>query len=261
MIYLCITPEREAKTSMLMRSLARGLQRHGCPHRIVNGEPPNDQNPFVVWGQEWLTLRIVPGAIARGRPFWTIDNGYWQPARGTQVGYYRFCYRSMSPAPLRDEGLRQPGIRMERWREGGRHVLLAMPGAAFGLALGLDVEGWCRSIEDEVRRRTDRPVVVRPRNSTRPLVHDLNGAWALVTHSSNVAVDAVIAGVPVFVEPTSAAAPVGRLDLEIEAPARGIRKPWLRSLASQHFTVQEMQSGEAWPWLRRIAEEVDGGAA
>lgn len=263
MHWLCITPEREQKTEMLMRALSRGLGRE--PHQVIFGEPPDDEHPFMVWGQEWLTLRIVPQAVRAGRPFWCIDNGYWHPGRGTPRGYYRLTYRSMTPVLLpKTDDLRLAVVPLKPWRSTGRHVLLAMPGVHFGAALGIDVPAWCDTIESELRRRTDRPIRIRSRDSRQPLRDDLHDAWCLVTHSSNVAVDAAIAGIPVFVEPTSAAAPIGRTisDLETvgaEAPAMPGRKQWLRSLASQHFTIAEMASGVAWRWMRRIAAQVDHG--
>lgn len=258
MIHFAITPEREPKTRMMMEALAAGMGRRDCS--IMVGEPPVDGNPFVVWGQDWLTARIVPEAYRAGRPFWTIDNGYWQPARGTIRGYYRLCYRGMSPVFLpKTADLRKPTITPKPWRAaaGGRHVLLAMPGVHFGMALGIDVAGWCETIEAELCRHTDRPIKVRPRESRDPLAADFANAWCCVTHSSNVAVDAAIAGIPVFVAPTSAAAPVGRTDLEIEEPVMPGRKRWIYSLASQHFTIPEMRAGIARDWMRRIAMQVD----
>lgn len=263
MIYLCITPDRDEKTRMIMMALHAGI---GSAGRVVRGAPPADGAPFAVWGQEWLTLEIVPPALAAGRPFWTIDNGYWNPGRGTRRGYYRFCYRSMSPVYLPDSPfLRRPSaVQLKPWREDGKHVLLAMPGPHFGAAIGVDVPGWCRGIVRDVHdrcRKIGREFRVRVRDEvTRPLRDDLEGAWCVVTHSSNVAVDAVVAGVPVFVQPTSAAAPVGRLDLELDRPVRPGRNRWLSSLASQHFTLNEMRSGEAWKWMRRIADYVDGNS-
>lgn len=258
MIYLAVTPEREQKTEMMMRALSRGLGRE--PHRVMIGEPPEDEHPFVVWGQEWLTLRIMPDAVKRGRPFWHIDNGYWNPARGTARGNYRFTYRSMTPALLRGDDLRLAAVPLKPWRRDGRHVLLAMPGVHFGMALDIDVPAWCATIETRLREATDRPIRIRTRDSRKPLAQDLAGAWCCVTHSSNVAVDAALAGIPVFVAPTSAAVPIGRTNLDIENPAMPGRKKWLRSLASQQFTLAEMASGEAWRWMQRIAEQVDGNS-
>lgn len=241
-----------------MRALSRGIGR--APHQVIIGEPPEDDHPFVVWGQDWLTMRIVPQAVRRGRPFWHIDNGFWQPGRGSAHGYYRMTYRGMTPVLLpKGDDLRRATVPLAPWRERGGHVLLAMPGVHFGMALGIDVPGWCAGIGEALSRHTDRPIRVRPRDSRIPLARDLAGAWCCVTHSSNVAVDAAIAGIPVFVAPTSPAAPVGRTDLEIESPVTPGRNRWLRSLASQHFTVAEMASGVAWHWMRRVAAQVDHG--
>lgn len=260
MIYLCITPERQAKTRMIMSALAAGIGRDA---QVVLDGPPDDGNSFVVWGQEWTTMRTVPEAVRRGRPFWTLDNGYWQPAKGTDRGYYRFCYRGMSPVYLeKTPFLRRPTVALKPWRQDGGHVLLAMPGVHFGMALGIDVKGWCATIVGEVyaiTQKLGRELRVRMRDETRrPLSADLRNCWAVVTHSSNVAVDAVLAGIPVFVQPTSAAAPVGRLDLDLANPVTPGRDRWLYSLASQQFSVAEMRSGEAWKWMQRIAACVDG---
>lgn len=256
-VYLCVTPERETKTEMIMRALSAGMGAE--PHQIVIGEPPADDAPFVVWGQEWLTLRIVPDAVRLGRPFWHIDNGFWQPGRGTSRGYYRFTYRGMTPVLLPPtDDLRLAPVPLKPWRTEGKQVLLAMPGVHFGLSINIDVAGWCETIQARLRAATDRPIRVRPRDSRMPLAQDLANAWCCVTHSSNVAVDAAIAGVPVFVAPTSAAAPIGCTDLEIENPVMPGRKRWLRSLSSQHFTVQEMRAGVARHWMRRVEELVDG---
>ena len=261
MIWLCITPERADKTRMMMRALADGFGSEA--HEIVNGEPPDDSSPFVVWGQEWLTMRIVPQAVRQGRPFWVLDNGYWNPARGTNRGYYRMTYRGMSPILLPPtDDLRLATVPLKDWRrDGPGHVLFAMPGIHFGLSLGLGVAEWCdaavRQAHDKARA-LGREFRVRTRDSKRPLAQDLRGCWALVTHSSNVAVDAVIAGVPVFVQPTCPAAPVGRTDLDLAHPVMPPRKWWLRSLASQQFTPDEMRQGIARHWMQRIAAEVDG---
>jgi hypothetical protein len=259
MIYLLVVPERERKTRMMMEALAAGLGDE--PHRIIKGEPPDDNSPFVIWGQEWLALRVIPLGARRRRPFFWLDNGFWNPARGTDRGYYRITYRGPSPILLRDEGLRRPTITTKPWREDGKHVVFAMPGIHFGMALGLDVAGWCdRALwhVHEECERIGRELRVRPRDAKRPLADDLRDCWALVTHSSNVAVDAAIAGVPVFVQPSSPAAPVGRLDCDLAHPVRPRREHWLRSLASQHFDLNEMQNGTAWKWMQRIAAEVDG---
>lgn len=241
----------------MMDALRLGFK--GEPNAVVFGAPPEDEHPFVVWGQEWTALETIPKAIKQNRPFWHLDNGFWNPARGTPRGYYRITYRSMTPILLENNGkLRVPTVRLEPWRKMGSHILLAMPGVHFGAALGIDVRSWSETIPATIRNlceKIGRPLRIRERHEKRPLRDDLFGAWALVTHSSNVAVDAVLSGIPVFVAPTSPAAPVGKLDLDLENPVFPGRDRWLRSLASQQFTISEMQNGTAQFWMKRIESE------
>ena len=66
-----------------------------------------------------------------------------------------------------------------------------------------------------------------------------------MTHSSNVAVEAVIAGVPVFVANSSACEPVGMTDFSrIESPIYPNREPWLAHLAYSQFSYEEIESGK-----------------
>lgn len=247
MIWLIVTPEREEKTLRIMQALNNSIPES----RIVYGAPPDDGNPFVVWGQIWTALQVIPDALKTGRPFWYIDNGYWRSAKGGRVGYYRITYNGMTPFPLDMKADRNP-VDFRPWRKDGGHIVLAMPGANFGRAIGLNMPAWEQSIQHRVREYTDRPFIVRRKERNKPLDRDLHGAWALVTHSSTVAVDAVRMGVPVFVEPTSAARWVGCTDLaDIESPVMPSRQAWWRSLMWQQFTLAEMQGPLAWQMMRR----------
>lgn len=233
------------------------------PSTLIHSAPPDDGEPVAVWGQIYLAEKVIPKFIAQNRPFWQVDNGYWLPARnGAAQGYHRVCYRGLSPVFLKDapaprsEALRP---RFKSWRKWGRHILIALPGAGFGRSMGLNMADWIGPAVNVVRARTDRPIVVRPKNCDRPLADDLRDAWAVYTHSSNVAVDAVLAGIPVFVAPTSPAAPVGNLDIaQINAPKMFDRQQWHRSLMFQQFSRDEMYSGLAYRHLQVVREQVDG---
>lgn len=263
MLWCSIQAIRAVKSAMVMQAL-----RKGWPHsRLCFGDPPDDGVAFAIYGQTWGAERVIPPALKTARPFWQIDNGFWKPGRGRPDGYYRFCYRGLSPVFLpnasvpRARNIRTPA--MAPWRKNGTHVLLAMPGGDFGTAIGLSMNAWEQTIRARVREYTDRPIVVRDRGTKTTLDAHLADCWALVTHSSNVAVEAVHAGVPVFVEPTSAAVPVGNLDLAmIEQPAMpDCRDGWWASLMSQQFTPAEMASGLAYKTLGAVVAQVDGKVA
>lgn len=252
MLWCCVEPERIFKTTPIMEAMAEGFGGKLCL-----GEPPDDGEMFVLWGQLWTALKALPKAIAQGRPFLHIDNGYVEPARGGLIGYYRITYNGMSPVLLPDA----PPSRILRhkvpWRRGGNHVLIALPGAEYGQAIGLQMQPWIDASQRAVRRHTERQLIVRPRVTHKALAVDLYRCWAVVTHSSNVAVDAVLNGIPVFVEPTNPAAPVGNLDLaRLDSPAMPGRRPWFNSLMAQQYTIDEMRSGFAREFIGAVIAQL-----
>jgi hypothetical protein len=253
-----VTPERVVKTTRIMEALAQGWP----DARIISGAVPADGKPFAVWGQEFTAARLLPEAIRIGRPCWHIDNGYWLSAKGHTYGYYRVTYRGLTPTLLPQAPWRamlRP-VPLHSWRASGRHILLALPGPTFGQMLGMDMRPWIAGAAKAIQAHSDRRIRVRRKDSPWPLAHDLRDAWAVVTHSSNVAVDAVLAGIPVFVAPTSPAAPVGNLDLaRLDDPAMPEREEWLASLLAQQVTLDEMRNGVARGLMRKIQEHVDVG--
>lgn len=249
MIWLCVTPNRKDKTGRLMEALHKGSPDNT---RLIEGPPPNDGNPFVVWGQLWTALEIIPHALRTGRPFWHIDNGYYRSAGGRPSGYYRITYNGMTPAYFDIHHTRLQ-VDFTPWRQSGHHIVLAMPGEHFGKAIGANVARWRNTIRKRIEANTDRRILVRNKGpGNRMLSHDLKHAWALVTHSSTAAVEAVRLGIPVFVHELSAAIPVGNLDLaDLEDPIMPTRHRWWQSLMWQQFTLQEMAAGIAWPIMMR----------
>lgn len=244
-----ILPDRRRKFEMIMQSLAKGWP--GA--KVCYGAPPNDMNPVVIYGQAWGSDVLLKQAIATGRGYWHVDNGFWHAGRGKPEGYYRFCMRSMTPRSLfgvDSSRWNKLGIEMKPWRESGAHVLLALPGNDYGQGMGMNMVDWIVYAKNELPRRTERPIIARPRQTDVPLEHHLKNCWAVVTHSSNFAVDAVTAGIPVFVAPTSAAAPVGNLNWDrLDDPVRPERGWWANSLACQQFTPAEMANGTAYNTL------------
>lgn len=248
-----LEPMRLRKSDRILGSFVTGAGGRKLTTQSLDA----DADAHAFYGQLWTAVRLVPEAIASGKPYFHLDNGWFKPGRGERDGYYRITYRSPSPAFIPGTDPQRAldiGARLRPWREDGGHVLVALPGQHFGAPWGLRMSGWTHAILDRVRAVTDRPIVVRGKDTDRPLALDLDGAWCVVTHSSNVAVDAVLAGVPAVVEPSSPTAPLGNVGLE------WIRKPhlseqrgeWLSSLCWQQFTPAEMKSGMAWEAIRRL---------
>ena len=213
---------------------------------------PDDIIPIV--GCTPALKSLIEGWRARSRRWIYWDRSYcrrvfatWLP-RGENGGYYRWCINSFQMQKIRDvPDDRWKALKTEvtPWAKGGRHIVIAAPTFPYSAFHG--TERWTDITVDALARVTDRPLMIRGKESKRPLAEDLKGAHALVAHGSNAATEAVILGCPVFVHQDSAAALVGKTDLkDIEAPVYPDRQPFLNSLAYSQFSEPEILSGVLW---------------
>jgi hypothetical protein len=191
----------------------------------------------------------------RGRKFVYWDRGYalrifstWlkRPAQGS--GYYRWEIDAFQMKAIRDvpnDRWKRLGIELRPWQRGGRHIIVAMPTQPYSALHG--TERWTDETVEALNKLTDRPIIIRSKESKRPLWDDLKGAHCLVTHGSNAANEAVIMGCPVFVDRSCAASLVGSTDIaKIETPIYPDRQPWLNSLGYSQFTEDELIDGTMW---------------
>lgn len=194
---------------------------------------------------------------AAGRDWIYWDRGYARRVFATDLppgdagGYYRWHlngFQLQAIGAARSDRWATLATPVWPWARRGRHIVVAEPSATYQRFHG--IEGWTARTLVELRRLTDRPVLVRDKEMQRfgrKLNEDLRGAHCLVTHGSNAAVEAAIMGCPVVVHPDSAAALIGRTDLrDVEAPLYPDRDPWLRALAYSQFNERELIDGTLW---------------
>ncbi len=210
--------------------------------------------PVALFGSPQIWNPILLQAIHEGRDWYYGDHACFGRYR-----YYRVTRNALQHhghGRHRKDSLRRLGINIEPWRKDGEHVVFCPPDQAFTQLFGFDADVWEKNILSELQRHTRRPIVVRRRGQVgrmRPLAEDLQGAWALVTYSSNAAVEAVVRGVPVFCLHECAASAMGLSDLSmIESPAYpDWREQWAANLAANQWTLEEIAAGECWREIGR----------
>jgi len=191
------------------------------------------------------------------RPFIYWDRGYarrvfatWLP-RGDNGGYYRYhlnAFQAQRVRDVSDDRWRALNVDVRPWQRNGKHIVIAAPTRTYANFHGC--EDWIADTIDALARATDRQLVIRDKESERPLQSDLDGAHCLVSHGSIAAVESVILGCPVVVHPSSAAALVGLTDMsKVEAPVYPDRQAWLNSLAYNQFNETELVDGTLWRLL------------
>jgi hypothetical protein len=229
----------------------------GCRIGYAEDEPQTLADIPVVWGVLRDSDRILSQAKKQGLYFFYIDHAYFNRGHGRTYRITRNGYEAGPTRHFPDDRLSALELDVRPWRKSGDEIIVCPPTEFFMEAHGC--HDWLDSTMAELRSVTDRPITVRtkprPGEAVVPLQDALRSAHALVTHSSNVAIEAVCLGTPVFVAPMSAAAPVGKTNLsEIENPVYPDRGPWLSHLAYNQFSFDEIADGSAWRMLLELEQ-------
>jgi hypothetical protein len=233
----------------------------GCGAQIVGPYPLQPEGDVFMFGALRGLLPTLHRAQQVGRTWFYGDNGYFLPERvaGRCSGYFRVTRNAFqhsgsgNAGPDRWNRLR---LQIKPWRRFGDHIVVCPPARLLAAILDFDADRWLKDALATLTAHTDRPIRVRQKMSWAevmsgdgpPLSHDLKGAWALVTHTSNAAVEALLAGVPVFCTAPCAAHGMGWRDLSwIERPVTHEgREQWAWNLASAQWTLAEMADGTCW---------------
>lgn len=217
------------------------------------------EDPVIIRG---LTFRTaIKEMMQAGRLYYYVDNGYF--GNDAHKMWFRIIRNHVHDVrPLID----RPGDRLARashsvmQRSHGSSILLAPPSAKSFTIWDIDQQSWINETMAEIRRHTDRPIVIREKRSReeRMTVDTMQEALArdvhcLVTYNSVAAVEAVMQGKPAICLGPNAAAAVSSTSLsEIENPRfpdDDLRNAWLRHLSYSQFTFTEMSDGTAWQIL------------
>lgn len=155
-----------------------------------------------------------------------------------------------------------------------RIVIAAQHAKSLQVAGLVSIEGWIRSQVEQLRKVTDRPIVVRPhpRSPLNSSIHihlpkdviieqpqriantydSYNLAFdchALINHNSGPGIQAALAGTRPLVDKSSLAYPVSIRMEDIELPYTVDRDQWLVEICHTEYTLTEIQQGI---WIKRL---------
>jgi len=155
-----------------------------------------------------------------------------------------------------------------------RIVIAAQHARSLQVAGLVSIEGWIWSQVEELRKVTDRPIVVRPhpRSPLDSSIHihlpkdviieqpqkiantydSYNLAFdchAMVNHNSGPGIQAALAGTRPIVDSSSLAHPVSIRIEDIEQPYTVDRDQWLVEICHTEYTVDEIKQGR---WIDRL---------
>lgn len=195
-----------------------------------------------------------------------------------------FC-NAGSPADRWNLLSREFGLELRPYRTTGSHVLIVGQKPGDASLRGCNIVDWMINTVTEVRRYTDRPIVVRAHPAALPrdfpkmkkafganrnvrldipptgTINDaLRDCWAAVTYSSSAAINALLNGIPaISMSPASMAWPVTDHDLsKVDNPTLHEREQWLYDLCYAQWSVEETARGLVWARLKdRVLQKLD----
>jgi len=245
----------------------------GCDARTVDTDLfvyEESKNPIVLRGI--LKKKIIHKCWEDKRTFYYIDTGYFGNERTiSNPNGWKYWHRIVKNDLQHGEIIPRPDDRFKvfnkqfsPWKKNGRKILIAKPDEKPCKFYGVDLDQWVENTVNEIKKHTDRPVVVReraPKRIDRIVTDTLQQAldddvFALVTFNSVAAVESIFHGIPAFtLAPANAASPVSSQDLtKIENPYYPDMDKlyaWGCHLAYGQFHISELKSGKAKELLLR----------
>lgn len=262
------------RSQVVCDAMAAGAAANG-EHIVVKYEEDYrevEADVAVFYGLEGNTPRIFKEYSEKAKAVYT-DLGYWGRREGGRwCGYHKAVVNDRHPTTYFQKRAHMAtraqnlGVVAAPWQKNGSFILLAGMGDKGAAAEGYDAEYWERKTIETIRKYTRRPIIYRPKPSwkrARPIQgvgyspstvsidHALRNCYAVVTHHSNVAVDALVLGIPVFCW-KGVAMPMASQDLsQIETPFfPSDRQQWINDVAYCQWSIEEMKRGIAWRDLK-----------
>lgn len=237
-----------------------------------------DADAVIIWSVLWAgrmsgNQRVYAHYRSQGRPVIVADIGTL--CRGTTwkialdninaLGWYG------NQQDLDPDRAKKLGIRLNLAPHRRPEILIAAQHPRSLQVEHIDMATWITITYNELRRQTDRPIILRSHPRGNLPVHNLppqliyqrplavpgtydsfdfdTNYHAVVNYNSGPGILAAISGVPPITHSSSLASPVAISIEHIEQPYLIDRDRWLLEIAHTEYTLDEIQQGE---WLKRL---------
>jgi len=230
----------------------------------TTSELPEFDVPEPVLFRSIVKREFIQYRLEHNLPFYYVDSGYFGNFKSTQNPegkklWHRIVKNGLQHSDIIPRDInrwKRFGINIHKTRGVGKHILLVLPSEKPCKFYKLDLESWKHRTIREIKKYTDRPIIIREKTDRKQRVHGntifdaLKDCHALVTFQSIAAVEAVMQGVPAFTTAPTAADPVCDKDLSLlESPTiqdnMKIWK-WVCHLAYGQFHIDELKNGTAY---------------
>ena len=278
---VCYYNPENGRSRHVAHAMEAGFVRHGLQVRCETSFAGVAGDLAVAYG--WRNKDAFNSYVRAGGHALYIDMGFWdrKPAGSPREGYHKVVLDDWCPTKTMRRGCPEDrfsrlGVQVREARAGKTIVVAGMSGKS-ARDHGYASNEWEAKVIDRLRKVTRRPIVYRPKPSWKearpiagagysigsvPIADVLAGAHMLVSHHSNAAVDAIVAGVAVYCEQGVASLlSVPSLETVDDAKPATIqeRLKLLQDIAWCQWTPSEMRSGECWDHYRELICQLSAG--
>lgn len=221
----------------------------GCGHNkmiLLPGEYV--AGPWAGFGSPdyWQSLEL---AQKDGFDWYYGDHAYF--GRGVFYRVTKNNYQCMDDDNPDYERLKPFYEAVKPWKKEGKNIIVCPQSAGHHERFGQP--DWLEKTLKTLQENTDRKIKIRRKKDYRSLFADLQNAYAVVTHTSNAAVEALLEGVPVICTEDCAASKFGIKDpsqIENIIYPDFDRLKWAATLANNQWTLEEITAGKCWEAIK-----------
>jgi len=242
----------------IVQALATGSAANAF---IPNASPTYQGGDSIVWGLIRGAHEIMQQTRQNGCDYFQIDNAYFGRNKYFRVTPNALQLTHMPKAVIDDRYqfiFKMLGKSIMPWRKERNGPIVICPSSEFLYGFyGTTLQAWIHSVTTELKKFTDRQIVIRykelmPKDDIDEAIQD---AWCVVTHVSAAALDALRLGVPVITTGECAATPLATPLSEINNPRLSEGREMLFSLlANYQFTPEEMLKINVISTVRKLTE-------
>ena len=213
-------------------------------------------NNFREYNRTIATYGVLRGTyevIKKVKNFYYMDHGYFNQSERaftnnrTNIinlnGYFRvvqnnFIHNGKGNYP--EDRFKKLNLKILDHNKNGTFIVLSEPSDAMKKLY--NVPKWLEDTKKQIKKYSDRKIIVHNKFSKKPLNELLKDAWAFVSLQSTAGFKAMLNGVPAYFTDSS---------LRYISKIENIEKPIINykifnNLAYGQWTLKEIENGEAW---------------
>ena len=232
----------------------------GFKYPVKNVKYYDENSDAVMYGILRGCSEIMCISKNNNRNYVNVDHGYFTDRNLNP--YYRITknsrYYSSKLLDLPDDRFKMHNLTIKEYKQPGNDIIILPPSSFWGQYSNIDYAAWPIVVVDELKKLTDRNIIIKQKTDTKPLSEYLKSAYVVIHYSSIGAIEALLEGIPVItLGPSTLNQYSSTVLTDIDNIKFFDREKLFYNLAYHQYNVQEIISGTAKNILNDLYKEIE----